>query len=67
MAWRTPEANKYDILYLKAAKFHHFEAKIGRYSYVPVLEPEIKEYLTKNPIETLIDFEDKENRSMQLF
>ena len=67
MAHRIPESSKYDILYLKAAKFNYFEPKIGRYSYEPVLDPQIKEYLQMNPIETLIDFEDKDHDSMQLF
>jgi len=62
-----PDVSKYDLLYIMAAKFNFFEALIGRYSYTPILEPRIKEYLIENPVETLIDFEDEEHEHMQLF
>ena len=58
---------KFDILYIRSAKFTFFESKIGRYTYEPVIQPEIKQFLKENPIEKFIDLEEPEYQSLQLF
>ena len=58
---------KDDILYVNSAKFTFFESKMGRYTYDPVINPEIKRYLIENPIESFIDLEEPEYRNLQLF
>ena len=53
--------------YIRAAQFNFFEPKVGRYTYQPILEEQIKKYLIDNPIESLIDMEDDDYKSMMLF
>lgn len=55
------------MLYLRAAKFTHFESKIGRYTYDPIVQPDIKKFLKSNPIESFIDLEEPENKNLFLF
>ena len=57
----------YDIMYVRAAKYSHFESKVGRYTYDPIVQPDIKKFLKENPIGTFIDLDEPEVKDLQLF